>query len=98
MDEIEIELDEPRSDDFATRALTACRSAASFQGKAYIAGAHAVDSQGFSLDAFKSRLVVAHRAGELTLAAINLVDAADPGMVRSSEIDCGGAWYHLIRT
>jgi len=49
-----------------------------------------------ALAAFKTRLVAAHRAGELALARADLVAAMDPALVAASEIAADGASFHFI--
>ena len=49
-----------------------------------------------SLDDFKTRLVAAHRAGELQLARADLVAAMDPALVAASEIAVDGASFHFV--
>ncbi|HEY6175218.1 MAG TPA: hypothetical protein VIX73_12260, partial [Kofleriaceae bacterium] len=49
-----------------------------------------------ALAEFKTRLVAAHRAGELALARADLVAAMDPGLVAASEIAADGASFHFI--
>jgi hypothetical protein len=49
-----------------------------------------------SLDEFKTRLVAAHRAGDLRLARADLVAAMDPELVAASEISADGASFHFI--
>ncbi len=49
-----------------------------------------------SLDEFKTRLVAAHRAGELLLARADLVAAMDPALVAASEIAVDGASFHFL--
>jgi hypothetical protein len=49
-----------------------------------------------TLDEFKSRLVAAHRAGDLALARADLVAAMDPELVAASETTTDGASFHFI--
>jgi hypothetical protein len=49
-----------------------------------------------ALDDFKARLLVAHRAGALTLARADLVAAMDPALVSASEIAADGASFHFV--
>jgi hypothetical protein len=49
-----------------------------------------------ALAEFKTRLVAAHRAGELALARADLVAAMDPALVAASEIAADGASFHFI--
>ena len=49
-----------------------------------------------ALDDFKARLLVAHRAGALTLARADLVAAMDPALVAASEIAADGASFHFV--
>ena len=49
------------------------------------------------LDAFKSRLVEAHRADLLTLVRADLVEAMDPQDVAASEARYLNATFHFIR-
>jgi hypothetical protein len=49
-----------------------------------------------TLDDFKSRLVAAHRAGDLELARADLVAAMDPELVAASETTTDGASFHFI--
>ncbi|HEX7842885.1 MAG TPA: hypothetical protein VF469_35670, partial [Kofleriaceae bacterium] len=49
-----------------------------------------------ALPEFKSRLVAAHRAGELELARADLVAAMDPALVAASEIAADGASFHFL--
>jgi hypothetical protein len=48
------------------------------------------------LDDFKARLLVAHRAGAITLARADLVAAMDPALVAASEIAADGASFHFV--
>ncbi|MCX5741354.1 MAG: hypothetical protein NT062_02515 [Proteobacteria bacterium] len=48
------------------------------------------------LDEFKSRVLAAHRAGELVLARADLVAAMDPTLVATSETLADGASFHFI--
>ena len=48
------------------------------------------------LDEFKSRLVAAHRAGDLVLARADLVAAMNPDLVAASETATDGASFHFI--
>jgi len=48
------------------------------------------------LAGFKAQLVVAHRAGELSLARADLVAAMDPALVAASEIAVDGASFHFL--
>jgi hypothetical protein len=49
-----------------------------------------------TLDAFKARLVAAHRAGDLVLARADLVAAMNPELVAASETTTDGASFHFI--
>ena len=49
-----------------------------------------------SLADFKTRLVAAHRAGDLALARADLVAAMDPDLVAASETTTEGASFHFI--
>ena len=49
-----------------------------------------------TLGEFKTRLVSAHRAGELSLARADLVAAMDPALVAASETTTDGASFHFI--
>ena len=49
-----------------------------------------------TLDEFKARLVIAHRAGDLALARADLVAAMDPDLVAASETTTDGASFHFI--
>jgi hypothetical protein len=49
-----------------------------------------------SLDEFKTRLLAAHRSGELVLARADLVAAMDPAVVAASETVADGASFHFI--
>lgn len=49
-----------------------------------------------TLDAFKQRLLAAHRAGELVLARADLVAAMDPALVAASELQADGASFHFV--
>ena len=49
-----------------------------------------------TLDEFKSRLVRAHRAGDVVLARADLVGALDPALVAASETPTDGTSFHFI--
>jgi hypothetical protein len=49
-----------------------------------------------TLDDFKTRLVRAHRVGELVLARADLVAAMDPELVAASETAADGATFHFV--
>lgn len=49
-----------------------------------------------TLDDFKARLLMAHRAGELSLARADLVAAMDPALVAASETATDSASFHFI--
>ncbi|MDX2086522.1 MAG: hypothetical protein SFX73_01675 [Kofleriaceae bacterium] len=49
-----------------------------------------------TLDAFKQRLLVAHRAGELVLERADFVAAMDPAVVAASELVADGARFHFV--
>lgn len=49
-----------------------------------------------TLDELKSRLVEAHRAGELVLARADLVAAMNPELVAASETVVDGATFHFV--
>jgi hypothetical protein len=49
-----------------------------------------------SLDEFKTRLLAAHRSGDLALARADLVAAMDPELVAASETLTDGASFHFI--
>lgn len=49
-----------------------------------------------TLDELKSRLVEAHRAGELVLARADLVAAMNPELVAASETVADGATFHFV--
>lgn len=49
-----------------------------------------------TLDDFKTRLLVAHRAGDLVLARADLVAAMNPEQVAASETTANGASFHFI--
>lgn len=49
-----------------------------------------------TLDDFKTRLVQAHRAGDLVLARADLVAAMNPELVAASETTTDGASFHFI--
>jgi hypothetical protein len=49
-----------------------------------------------TLDEFKTRLLAAHRAGDLALARADLVAAMDPELVAASETRTEGASFHFI--
>jgi hypothetical protein len=49
-----------------------------------------------TLDEFKTRLVRAHRAGELVLARADLVAAMNPDLVTASETAADGATFHFV--
>lgn len=49
-----------------------------------------------TLDEFKTRLVRAHKSGDLVLARADLVAAMDPMLVETSEIRTDGASFHFI--
>jgi len=49
-----------------------------------------------SLDDFKTRLLSAHRAGDLVLARADLVAAMNPSMLARSETIADGATFHFI--
>jgi hypothetical protein len=49
-----------------------------------------------TLDEFKARLIVAHRAGDVSLARADLVAAMDPELVVASETTTDGASFHFI--
>jgi hypothetical protein len=49
-----------------------------------------------TLDDFKTRLLAAHRAGDLALARADLVSAMDPDLVAASETRTDGASFHFI--
>jgi hypothetical protein len=49
-----------------------------------------------SLDDFKARLLLAHRAGDVELARADLVAAMNPELVASSETRTDGASFHFI--
>ena len=51
---------------------------------------------GLDLDAFKRRLVEAHRAGLVSLVRADLVSAMDPELVASSETRSGDARFHFV--
>jgi len=51
---------------------------------------------GLSLDEFKHRLIVAHRAGELALVRADLIGVMDPALVAESEINHLEARYHFL--
>jgi len=51
---------------------------------------------GVGLDEFKTRLVAAHRAGDLVLARADLVAAMNPDLVAASETATDGASFHFI--
>lgn len=49
-----------------------------------------------TLDDFKSRLLAAHRSGELVLARADLVAAMNPDLVAASETNANGASFHFV--
>jgi hypothetical protein len=49
-----------------------------------------------TLDAFKQRLLDAHRAGHVSLARADLVSAMDPALVADSEAASGDARFHFV--
>jgi len=49
-----------------------------------------------TLDAFKQRLLDAHRAGQVSLARADLVSAMDPALVAASEAASGDARFHFV--
>jgi hypothetical protein len=49
-----------------------------------------------SLEEFKARLLVSHRAGDLELARADMVAAMDPQLVDESETRSDGAIFHFI--
>jgi hypothetical protein len=49
-----------------------------------------------SLDDFKTRLLSAHRAGDLVLSRADLVAAMNPSMLAASETIADGATFHFI--
>lgn len=72
------------------RIRAAYPRAAKYQGKAYISSICRLT------DLTKLDLIAAHRAGEITLVAANLVDAQDVSLVSASELDMGGGPLHFV--
>ena len=66
--------------------------------KVFLAAAHAaLGGEGaLPLEAFKRRMVTAHRAGLVVLARADLVAAMPPTAVAASEVSEGGAVFHLV--
>jgi hypothetical protein len=66
--------------------------------KVFLAAVHAtLGGEGaIQLEAFKRRMVRAHRAGLLVLARADLVAAMPPAAVAGSEVSEGGAEFHFV--
>jgi len=66
--------------------------------KVFLAAVHAaLGGEGaIHLEAFKRRMVSAHRAGLLVLARADLVAAMPQAAVASSEVSDGGAEFHFV--
>ena len=66
--------------------------------KVFLAAVHAaLGGEGaIHLEAFKRRMVRAHRAGLLVLARADLVAAMPPAAVAGSEVSEGGAEFHFV--
>ena len=66
--------------------------------KVFLAAVHAaLGGEGaIHLEAFKQRMVSAHRAGLLVLARADLVAAMPRAAVASSEVSDGGAEFHFV--
>lgn len=66
--------------------------------KVFLAAVHAaLGGEGtIDLEAFKRRMVSAHRAGLLVLARADLVAAMPLAAVASSEVSAGGAEFHFV--
>ena len=66
--------------------------------KVFLAAVHAAlgGEAAIHLQAFKRRMVSAHRAGLLVLARADLVAAMPPAAVAGSEVSDGGAEFHFV--
>jgi len=66
--------------------------------KVFLAAVHAaLGGEGaIDLEAFKRRMVTAHRAGLLVLARADLVAAMPRGALAASEVTEGGAEFHFV--
>jgi len=66
--------------------------------KAFLAAVHAaLGGEGaIDLEAFKRRMVTAHRAGRLVLARADLVAAMPQAALAASEVSEGGAEFHFV--
>lgn len=66
--------------------------------KVFLAAVHAaLGGEGaIDLEAFKQRMVSAHRAGLLVLARADLVAAMPGAAVAASEVHAGGAEFHFV--
>jgi hypothetical protein len=66
--------------------------------KVFLAAVHAaLGGEGASqLEAFKRRMVAAHRAGLLVLARADLIAAMPYAAVAASEVSDGGATFHFV--
>jgi hypothetical protein len=66
--------------------------------KVFLAAVHAtLGGEGaIHLEAFKQRMVSAHRAGLLVLARADLVAAMPPAAVADSAVSAGGAEFHFV--
>lgn len=66
--------------------------------KVFLAVVHAAlgGENAINLEAFKRRMVSAHRAGLLVLARADLVAAMPQATVAASEVSDGGAEFHFV--
>lgn len=66
--------------------------------KVFLAAVHAAlgGESAINLEAFKRRMVAAHRAGLLVLARADFVAAMPRAVVAASEVSDGGAEFHFV--
>ena len=66
--------------------------------KVFLAAVHAAlgGERAIGLEAFKQRMVAAHRAGLVVLACADLVAAMPRTAVAASEVNDGGAEFHFV--
>jgi hypothetical protein len=88
---------------FAARVQSAAQAtppAGRFHDKAYVHAVWAVGNfghLGLSLEAFKSELWHAHRAGLVELSRADMVEAMNPYDVRRSRLDVMGSTFNFVR-
>ena len=65
--------------------------------KVFVSEVYRIGGFEMSLDAFKTQLLAAQRAGLVSLSRADLVEAMDPALVAKSEVRYLGAAFHFVR-